>query len=135
MKRRIVLYMAIASFCAFLAGCSGAVSTVWASAKAVSPNGQIVASASTTDTDGSGINDVFTTVNLKFQNSAEPIAVLVFNNESAYPKGATAVELQWLSNSHLDVTYHAGASTTYQEVKTFGITITIHKAGSASHHG
>ena len=125
---RAALLLLIAS-CLVLAGCGSDQAIVW-SAKAASPNGQLVASAETTQVAGPGTAWVGTSVHLEQANVAHPLLILSFANDSAYPPGATAVTLHWLSNSQLDVTYKSGAAIEFQAVKALGVTITIEKQGA-----
>ncbi len=112
--------------CASLVGCGSDQATIW-SAKSASPNGQLTASASTTQIAGPGNNWVGTSVYLEQTKVARPLLVLSFSNESAYPAGVTALTLHWLSNSQLDVTYRNGATIDFQAVKALGVDISIHQ--------
>ncbi len=125
---RASLFPLIAS-CLVLAGCGSDQAIVW-SAKAASPNGQLVVSAETTQVAGPGTAWVGTSVHLEQAKVAHPLLILSFTNESAYPAGATAVTLRWLSNSQLDVTYRSGATIDFQAVKALGVTITLEKQGA-----
>lgn len=116
---------AVVFVCAILPGCGSADAIIW-SAKATSPDGQLAATASTTQVAGPGNNRVGTSVYVEQTKVARPVLVLGFTNESAYPSGVTAVTLHWLSNSRLDVTYKAGATIEFQAIKALGITITAH---------
>ena len=117
---------AVLLICALLVGCGSDQATIW-STKLASPNGQLTASASTTQIAGPGNNWVGTTVYLEQTKVARPVLVLSFSNESAYPAGATAVALHWLSNSQLDVTYKEGATIEFQAIKAIGVAISTHK--------
>ncbi|TAL74803.1 MAG: hypothetical protein EPN56_09905 [Rhodanobacter sp.] len=125
---RATLFPLIAS-CLALVGCGSDQAIVWAT-KAASPNGQLVASAETTQVAGPGTAWVGTSVYLEQARVAHPLLVLSFANESAYPPGVTAVNLHWLSNSKLDVTYKSGAAIEFQAIKALGVTITIKKQGA-----
>lgn len=112
--------------CVLLQGCHDQ-ATIW-STTAVSPNGQIIASAETTQWGGLGTAYVATGVYLKQPKSSQPpLLILGFTNESAYPAGVTAVNLRWLSDSQLDVTYKPGATIDFQAIKALGVDISVHK--------
>ena len=115
--------------CASLVGCGSDQAIIW-STKSASPNGQITASASTTQIAGPGINSVDTTVYLEQTKVARPVLILSFSNQSAYPAGVTAVTLHWLSNSQLEVTYKDGATIEFQAVKAIGVAISTHKSAA-----
>lgn len=112
--------------CVLLQGCHDQ-AVIW-STSAVSPNGQLIASADTTQWGGLGTAYVATGVYLKQSKSSQhPLTILSFINESAYPAGVTEVKLSWLSDSQLDVTYKPGATIDFQAIKALGVNITVHK--------
>ena len=97
---------------------------IW-SAEAKSPSGDWIAQASTLQSSGFGTADVETGVYLKWAaGSHPPTLILGFSNGAAYPRGITSVKMRWVSNSHLDVTYNAGATLNFQAIKAGGIEIT-----------
>jgi hypothetical protein len=110
----------------FLSSC-GDYATIW-STQLKSPAGRLVASAETIQNGGPGTAYVDTEVYLKQPGSSQqPVLVLGFSNDSAYPSGHTAVQLRWLSESQLDVKYKSGATLDFQAVKALGATITAHQ--------
>jgi hypothetical protein len=99
-----------------------------ATSESTSPNGTWSATASTIQNAGFGTGDVETGVYLKWVSSPHPpTLILGFSNESAYPPGITTVQMNWLTNSHLDVTYKAGATLNFQAIKAGGVEITAHQ--------
>src|SRR5690348_10807868 len=126
MKHVLAPRHALFALCMLLAGCGSDQATIW-SAKASSPNGQLVASAYTTQISGPGTAYVGTVVHLAQVKAHNNLLVLGFTNASAYPSGATAVGLHWLSNSQLDVTYKSGATINFQAIKALGVSITAHQ--------
>jgi hypothetical protein len=124
-----IKWQAIIVCCVLFAGCDSDQAIIW-SATDASPNGALIASAHTTQTGGPGTAFVGTEVILEQAKIANKIAILGFSNESAYPTGATAVKLHWLSNSHLDVTFKPGATIEFQAIKALGVTITTHEETS-----
>lgn len=129
MKPMQAMRLAALLICALLVGCGSDQATIW-STKSASPDGQLTASASTTQIAGPGNNWVGTTVYLEQTKVARPVLVLSFSNESEYPAGVTAVTLHWLSNSQLDVTYKDGATIEFQAVRAIGVAISTHKTGA-----
>ena len=115
--------------CILFAGCDDS-ATIW-SAQVKSPNGNLVATAETVQNAGPGTGYVGTSVYLKQSNiKQEPLLVLGFSNESAYPSGVTALQLHWQSSSKLDVTYKPGATIDFQAIKALGVDITVHQESS-----
>jgi hypothetical protein len=51
--------------------------------------------------------------------------ILGLFNDSAYPPGNTAVKMNWLTSSHLEVEYGGHADLYFQVVKCVGIDISV----------
>lgn len=118
----------IVVLCMMLSGCGGNNAAIW-SAESKSPNGNLVAQAYTLQSSGLGTSAVATGVYLKrAASSLPPTQVLGFSNNSAYPLGITGVKMKWITNSHLDVAYNAGATLNFQIAKADGVEITAHQA-------
>lgn len=130
-KGRLVCWLMLALSCALLSGCEEKPSVIWAS-RVKSPDGVWVAEAETKQWGGPGNSYVATTVALKWipKSRRPPIEVLELANESAYPIGVTGVVMKWVTNSHLDVTYGAGARVDFQAIKAAGLNITAHPTTS-----
>ena len=115
--------------------CSENDATIWQS-KATSPDKNWVATVSTTQSSGFGTADVETGVYLKWVNSPHPpTLILGFSNETAYPLGITGVQMHWVTNSHLDVTYNKGAQLNFQAIKAGGVEISAHLQKSDNNKG
>jgi hypothetical protein len=109
------------------AGCDREPVTVW-SGSTSSPDGQWIAKAHTDQIAGPGINAVATIVELQqtSNRTIDPTVILGMTNASAYPLGATAVQMHWNSNTSLEVSYPYGAKVNFQAALASGITITAH---------
>lgn|SRR6185312_3013889 len=122
----IVLSVAIC-ISVVLWGCGGNSVTLW-STESKSPRGDWIAQASTLQSSGLGTAAVGTGVYLKRTGSSNPpIQVLGFSNDSAYPVGSTAVNLTWVTDSHLDVTYNKDAKLNFKITKLGNVEITAHQ--------
>jgi hypothetical protein len=123
--RRVIL-SSILAVCTLVSGCNDS-AIIW-SGESQSPSKNIVASASTEQQSGFGTAGVYTTVYLK-QNAQKPTAILVFSNETAYPLGVTAVDMTWVTPSHLNVAYKGNVNIEFQAIKCAGVEISIEKKG------
>ena len=106
-------------------GCRDEGATVW-SGEVRSPDGLWLAKAATKQWGGPGTAYVATTVELKWvRGSQPPVQVLSFADETAYPIGVTAVEMQWITPKHLHVLYGRHATIGFQAVKCADISISV----------
>jgi hypothetical protein len=106
--------------------------TIW-SAEARSPDGYWLASGRTEQHAGPGNAGVYTSVYLKRTNdSKSPEEVLGFSFDSAYPSGTSNVKMNWVTPSHLDVTYNGHADLYFQVVKYAGIVISVRDLSGAT---
>jgi hypothetical protein len=112
-----------------ISGCSKDAPTIW-SAEQKAPDGYWTASARTRENAGFGSGSVETSVYVTQDKIAAPIQVLGFDNDNGRPIGVTSVNMQWLTPSHLDVTYKADATLGFQVVKYAGLEITAHQSGA-----
>jgi hypothetical protein len=119
---RAISFVAVA-VCAFLSGCNGS-ETIW-SAESRSPDGKMLASARTIARSGFGTGAIDTEVYLKWSRSSPPVLVLGFSYESEFPVGITAVEMKWLTPTHLEVAYKGHATLGFQAVKCSGVDISV----------
>jgi hypothetical protein len=123
----MAIALIIVGVCTLLSGCQDS-ATIW-SAESPSPNGYWLASAKTEQFGGPGTAGVYTTVYLK-QGSHSPVQILTFSNESAYPSGITSVGMNWVSASHLEVTYKGHADLQFQVVKFAGVDVSVQDLSS-----
>ena len=106
--------------------------TIW-SAESVSPDGIWRAEAHTDQYGGPGTARVQTNVLLKRTNTTgASIEILEFENESATPPGITAVKMEWITPSHLEVSFGKQAHLYFQVVKSAGIDISVRDLSSST---
>lgn len=53
--------------------------------------------------------------------------ILELANESAYPAGATAVTMRWITPTHLSIAYQGHAAIDFQVVKCAGVDVSLEK--------
>jgi hypothetical protein len=122
------LLLIIVGVCVLEFGCRDSV-VIW-SAESRSPDGRLLVSASTEQFGGPGTAAVETAVYLK-QDSRPPMEILGLSNEGAYPSGITNVGMNWLTPSHLELTYKGHATLDFQAVKCDGIDISVRDVSTA----
>jgi hypothetical protein len=105
-------------------GCQDA-ATIW-SAEAKSPDGYWIANAQTVQYGGLGTAGVQTTVYLsRVNSSSNPIEILNFSNNSAYPSGKAKVNMNWVTATHLNVSYNEHTNVYFQAIKCANIDISV----------
>jgi hypothetical protein len=113
-------------------GCRDEGATVWSS-EVPSPDGLWLAKAATKQWGGPGTAYVATAVELKWvRGSQPPVQVLSFADQTAYPIGVTAVEMQWVTPKHLNVVYGRHATIGFQAVKCADISISVQQQSIAN---
>ncbi len=122
-KKLIIFF--ILAVCTFVSGCKDS-AIIW-SAESQSPDKHFVASARTEQYGGLGTAAVFTAVYLKKSGQQEAKGILLLSNESAYPLGITAVNMTWITPSHLSITYKGHATINFQAIKCAGVEISVEK--------
>ena len=118
------MIFSILAICAFASGCKDS-AIIW-STESQSPDKHFVASAHTEQFGGFGTAGVVTAVYLK-QSGQPPVMILCLSNESAYPSGITAVNMTWITPSHLRITYKGRATINFQAIKCAGVEISVEK--------
>lgn len=108
------------SVCALLSGCSN-VATIW-STEVRSPDGRWLAMALTEQHSGPGNALLETTVLLKHtKGPKEPIQVLLFTQDAR----SIDLKMNWLTPSHLEVTYKQPAVIDFEAIKCGGVDISV----------
>ena len=116
----VVLFVVAA--CIFLSGCRVAPS--W-SAEAKSPDGKMIATAKTIDDSGPGTDFVQTTVYLNWStNKNSPTMILAFSDGPPGPSGMK-IGMNWLTPTHLELTYKGQRNLDFQAVKFSGVDISV----------
>lgn len=127
------ILLVIVSACTWMSGCKA--SPTW-SAESRSPDGKMIATASTFEQSGFGTGWVQTTVYLNWTKGAQPkMLILAFSDGPSVPGGMN-VGMDWLSPTHLELTYQGGRPLDFQAAKAGGVDISVHvlpgKASSAN---
>ena len=112
--------MLLALVVGFMAsGCRDA--TIW-SAEAHQPNGQWLAQAHTIQESGPGTDAVYTEVYLeRTAGRKRPILILSFSDDPI----SFHVQMNWLTPSHLEITYADFAEIDFQAIKCGDIDISV----------
>jgi len=121
----------LCGFC-FLFGCQSS-RAVW-SAQALSPDGKIVATARAVVRNAglSIISGVDTNVYLNWsKDSRTPALILNLADGSDSPVD-TAVQMKWLTPTHLELTYAGNRTVGFQAVKWAGVDISVRNAALGS---
>ena len=126
---RTAICLASVLLCAPISGCKD-VAKIW-STESASPDGRWVAAAHTDQYGGPGTAGILSTVTLRqVKGRQDKIEILQLSQD------ATGVDLKlnWLTPTHLEITYKQPASVDFQAIKCGGIDISVHdtSAGAAS---
>jgi hypothetical protein len=117
---RSVLFLALAC-CAFLSGCKS--HPTW-SGEAKSSDGKMIATASTFQDAGFLAGETQTTVYLNWAVESQTKTLIL-----AYSDGPSAqnmaVEMKWLTPTHLELSYKGQRSLDFQAIKCNGVDITV----------
>jgi hypothetical protein len=126
---RMAIWSTAVLLCSLVSGCKDA-ATIW-SAESNSPDGRWIASAHTDQYGGPGTAGILSTVTLRqVKGRQDKIEVLQLSQD------ATGVDLKlnWLTPTHLEITYKQPASVDFQAIKCGGIDISVRdtSAGAVS---
>jgi hypothetical protein len=64
---------------------------------------------------------------LKQSGQQKGAEILLLSNDTAYPLGITAVDMTWITPSHLNITYRGQATINFQAIKCAGVEISVEK--------
>lgn len=107
--------------CTLLTNCKNGGTTIWSS-EARSPDGRWLAMAHTDQYSGPGNALLQTTVFLKHtKGPTDPIEVLLFTQDAE----SIDLKMNWLTSSHLEVTYKQSAEIDFQAIKCGGVDISV----------
>lgn len=122
-----VMLLLIAGAFALVSGCR--TKPGW-TAEAQSPDGKMIATARTFENGGFGTDFTATTVDLNFTKGKQsPMEILAFSNGPAGPDGMK-VGMNWLSPTHLELTYKGARPIDFQAVRYYGVDITVRDVAS-----
>jgi len=127
LRRRLLL----TSFSIFivLSGCHNP-DTIW-STEVRSPDGQWLALAHRDQFGGPGNAGLFTSISLKrTTGDTRPMQVLLFDEN----QGPTDLKMNWLTSTHLEVTYTQSATIDFQAIKCGGIDISLRDLSDGPRH-
>jgi hypothetical protein len=126
MVRRLVAILALSLgvvAATSLFGCRGS-DTTW-SAEARSPDGKVLATASTVEQSGFGTGAITTTVYLSpIEGSGQSILILAFHDGPEGP-GGMSVGLHWKASGHLELTYTGQRLIDFQASRCYGVDISV----------
>lgn len=126
--RRIVLLLIVLS-CVLTSGCKAPIT--W-SAESRSSDGKMIATAKTVDDSGPGTDFIQTTVYLNWAtNKNPPTMILAFSDGPAGPDGMK-VWMNWLTPTHLELTYKGQRTLDFQAVRCDGIDISVRDVSSGA---
>ena len=115
------------SVCVTLSGCKSAV-TIW-STESSSPDGQWRAIARTDQYSGPGNAALLTTVYLKAtKGRKDSIEVLLFMQNTK----SIDLKMNWVTSSHLEVTYSQPAEIDFQAIRCGGVDISLRDLSSGT---
>lgn len=126
---RMALSVLILGLCVVAFGCRGS-DTTW-SDEARSPDGKMIAIARTVVSGGFGTDGYSSTVSLNWTaGSQDPVNILVFTDAPSEPTNTPVVSMNWLSPTHLELTYKGHRTIAFQAVKCDGIDISLRNLSS-----
>lgn len=114
-------FLLILAICFLLTGCEGP-KTVW-SAESRSPDGRMIARARAEETSGIGTGDPGTSVYLDWTSDSQPTTIIL----SLLPpqRGITKVGMNWLTPTHLELTYSGNVTVDFQAIRCHGVEISV----------
>ncbi|MGB6679567.1 MAG: hypothetical protein WBE44_22925 [Terriglobales bacterium] len=111
--------------CIVLSSCNP--KTTW-SVEVPSPDGSWIASARTDQYSGPGNAGLYTGVYLRrTRGQKDPMEILLLDQQET---GPITVKMNWLTPSHLEVTYTDNPTVDFQAVKAAGIEISVRELSS-----
>jgi hypothetical protein len=116
--------------CISLSSCDGP-KVNW-SAESRSPDGKMIATARTIQTSGIGTGNPGTFVYLNWtKGSQSPTIILAFHDGPDEPGGMN-VGMNWLTPTHLELTYKGRRNFDFQAVRCDGVDISVRDLSNAS---
>ena len=117
---RTAIWSTAVLLCSLVSGCKDA-ATIW-STESNSPDGRWVAAAHTDQYGGPGTAGILSTVTLRqVKGRQDKIEVLQLSQDAT----GVDIKLNWLTPTHLEITYKQPASVDFQAIKCGGIAISI----------
>lgn len=124
---RISLWSTVVLLFSLVAGCKD-MATIW-STESNSPDGRWVAAAHTDQYGGPGTAGILSTVTLRQVKARQDnIEVLQLSQDAT----GVDIKLNWLTPTHLEITYKQPASVDFQAIKCGGIDISVRDLSSVT---
>lgn len=128
LSTKSVLLIAV-GVCVFMSACKAA--PTW-SAEARSPDGKMIATASTFEQSGFGTGWVQTSVYLNWTTGSQPATLILAFSEGPGGPGGMNVGMKWLTPTHLELTFKGPRPLDFQAVKFHGIDISVQELPGAA---
>jgi hypothetical protein len=127
-----VISLLLIGFLVLAIGCKSGSEKIW-SAGSQSPDGRWLASARTVAQSGFGTGYIGTRVYLNWtKGSQAEVQILGFSYEYEVPRGITNVEMNWVTPTHLEVTYKGNPTVVFQAIKCGDVDITVRDLSGVS---
>lgn len=124
---RVAMWVATILLCVSAFGCEDA-ETIW-STESRSPDGGWVATAKTDQYGGPGTAGIISTVSLRqVKGRQDKIEILQLSQNAS----SIDLKLNWLTSSHLEITFKQPASIDFQAIKCGGIDISVRDLSSVT---
>jgi hypothetical protein len=128
--RKLIL-CTVFGICVPAFGCTGP-ATTW-SVEVRSPDGKMIAHARTVEPSGIGTGEIGTFVDLNWTSGSQsPTVVLAFSDGAGQPGGDKSVGINWLSPTHLELTYKGQRTIDFEAVKCYGVDISVRNLSSGT---
>jgi len=128
---RSVTSLLVLGVCTLGSGCHGS-ETIW-SAEARSPDGKMIATAKIFENSGFGTGGGGTTVYLNWTTEPQPpMLILAFSDGAT---GGKSVGMNWLTPTHLELTYKGHRTVEFQAARCAGIDISVRDVSSEPGQG
>ena len=123
--RNFDVLLLLFSACLALSACEGP-RTAW-SAESRSPDGRWIATAQAVETNGIGIGDPGTFVSLNWTSGSQPprLILALSPSLSSSQRGSTKVGMNWLTPTHLELTYSGKMTVDFQAIRCDGVEISV----------
>ena len=114
------------AICVLMSGCGGS-QAIW-SAESRSPDGKVLAKASAVATNGglSILSSTDTKVYQKWATGSRTVTSVLELADASDAPVDTRVEMNWLTPTHLELTFKGNQTVVFQAIKWFGIDISVH---------
>jgi hypothetical protein len=116
--------------CFLLSGCEGP-KTAWSS-ESRSPDGKLIATASTIQPSGIGTGDTGTRVFLNWTTGSQSPTIILAFSEGPQVPGGMNVGMNWLTPNHLELTYQGARPLDFQAVRWHNVEISVRELSAGT---